>query len=841
MKNLLLIFTIFYAQILISQTLIINSGNTLDAEDPINIVFQLDSIIQNNTFPIEELNSDPISVRFERVETLVYKPNENNNENPYRYETKEYDFEDKIITLSNVEGTFKYSFESEDNFLEYFDIPIGEKMTSIRMWVEFPNSNFFNNDFYDTNSEQYIGVVGPNGPEFKVFFKEGIDEELYSNVFSISNNVISSNINSLIETANEDIILELNEDCGTPHCDRWVGNSSKNLAFPIIKDFTGDGINDIVGRVYTHYFGDIDWILTEEEKEMYFSRWVLLRGVSPNEYEAEYSFVESYDIISEGINVYSKDLDNDGDLDIYTLPDVYHGLQENKPTNWNGDISIYINDGIGNFTIFDETIFPRKSILGQIDDDSDIESISSVGKYDSRYFGVGEDSCVIKIIDKVNGEYSEIVSPEIMIRPQDGSKIFTRGVSGLKMYDFNNDGIDDIILWFNQTEMYEEFFDNDGNFIGEIESTSIDENGLNRTNYFIMIEGTENGFDFTNSDFSNNIIHSYSSLPHLDNYSFDIIQNGNTDVFFLFELSPAIYDQWNGYEYDGPLSILTSLEINGESFVDITSSYFPNQENLNYIFSSNEPRFTDFNNDGLLDIYFWGGWATSASSTKSLFLINKSTHFENAVVPYSDLYESVIGDFNNDGYMNLFQSVDNDLKFATNIQVNIENGKKSIDNEDFPAVILNLTFNDIDRDGVTDLEDQCPNTSTEVNVNSIGCSLSQIDSDGDGILNSEDQCPDTPTGVTVDLTGCSETQLSVDDEILGNSLKLYPNPSTNILTIESKKSAISKVEIYTVLGEKIKEITSNFGSITTDKLPKGIYIIRIYTDKSPILRKIIKI
>ena len=222
-------------------------------------------------------------------------------------------------------------------------------------------------------------------------------------------------------------------------------------------------------------------------------------------------------------------------------------------------------------------------------------------------------------------------------------------------------------------------------------------------------------------------------------------------------------------------------------------------------------------------------------------MINKSTHFENAVVPYSDLYESVIGDFNNDGYMNLFQSVDNDLKFATNIQVNIENGKKSIDNEDFPAVILNLTFNDIDRDGVTDLEDQCPNTSTEVNVNSIGCSLSQIDSDGDGILNSEDQCPDTPTGVTVDLTGCSETQLSVDDEILGNSLKLYPNPSTNILTIESKKSAISKVEIYTVLGEKIKEITSNFGSITTDKLPKGIYIIRIYTDKSPILRKIIKI
>ena len=80
---------------------------------------------------------------------------------------------------------------------------------------------------------------------------------------------------------------------------------------------------------------------------------------------------------------------------------------------------------------------------------------------------------LFKIIDKVNGEYSEIISPEIIIQPQDGSKIFHRGVSGLKIYDFNNDGIDDILLWLNQTEMYEEFFDNDGNFIGD--------NGVNIT------------------------------------------------------------------------------------------------------------------------------------------------------------------------------------------------------------------------------------------------------------------------------------------------------------------------------------------------------------------------
>ena len=94
---------------------------------------------------------------------------------------------------------------------------------------------------------------------------------------------------------------------------------------------------------------------------------------------------------------------------------------------------------------------------------------------------------------------------------------------------------------------------------------------------------------------------------------------------------------------------------------------------------------------------------------------------------------------------------------------------------------------------------------------------------------------------TVNSTGCSENQLSVDDELLDNSLKLYPNPVTNILTIESKNIKISKVEIYSILGEKIKEITSNFVSIATDKLSKGIYIIKIYSGKSSMIRKIIKI
>jgi flagellar capping protein FliD len=124
--------------------------------------------------------------------------------------------------------------------------------------------------------------------------------------------------------------------------------------------------------------------------------------------------------------------------------------------------------------------------------------------------------------------------------------------------------------------------------------------------------------------------------------------------------------------------------------------------------------------------------------------------------------------------------------------------------------------------------------------NGSSFTITVIDTDGDGVNDDIDTCPNTPTGETVNSTGCSTTQLSVDDEILDNSLKLYPNPVTNILTIESKNVAISKVEIYSILGKKIKEITSNFGSITTDNLPNGIYSIRIYSEKSSIIRKMIK-
>jgi len=57
---------------------------------------------------------------------------------------------------------------------------------------------------------------------------------------------------------------------------------------------------------------------------------------------------------------------------------------------------------------------------------------------------------------------------------------------------------------------------------------------------------------------------------------------------------------------------------------------------------------------------------------------------------------------------------------------------------------------DSDKDGVPDKIDKCPNTPVGAKVNEIGCP----DSDGDGVFDNEDKCPDTPAGAPVELDGC---------------------------------------------------------------------------------------
>lgn len=70
---------------------------------------------------------------------------------------------------------------------------------------------------------------------------------------------------------------------------------------------------------------------------------------------------------------------------------------------------------------------------------------------------------------------------------------------------------------------------------------------------------------------------------------------------------------------------------------------------------------------------------------------------------------------------------------------------------------------DLDRDGVADSKDQCPNTPSGASVDANGCA---IDSDNDGVADYRDECPDTPAGREVDEKGCKYVLTSTEEVTL---------------------------------------------------------------------------
>jgi ELWxxDGT repeat protein len=82
--------------------------------------------------------------------------------------------------------------------------------------------------------------------------------------------------------------------------------------------------------------------------------------------------------------------------------------------------------------------------------------------------------------------------------------------------------------------------------------------------------------------------------------------------------------------------------------------------------------------------------------------------------------------------------------------------------------------------------------------------------------------------------------LSIDEETLDNSIAIFPNPFKNKLNISTKLNEIVKIELYNILGSKIKTVTKNFDAISTSNFKSGVYVIKIYTENQSFSKKIIK-
>ncbi|CAI8356006.1 MAG: Uncharacterised protein [Cryomorphaceae bacterium] len=83
-------------------------------------------------------------------------------------------------------------------------------------------------------------------------------------------------------------------------------------------------------------------------------------------------------------------------------------------------------------------------------------------------------------------------------------------------------------------------------------------------------------------------------------------------------------------------------------------------------------------------------------------------------------------------------------------------------------------------------------------------------------------------GACRDTSDCFLIQnVSIESDLVNNSeIKLYPNPTNGIVTIDAKQ--FQKAVVFDATGRLI--LTSNSNIIDLERQPKGLYSIKVYTE-----------
>ena len=73
---------------------------------------------------------------------------------------------------------------------------------------------------------------------------------------------------------------------------------------------------------------------------------------------------------------------------------------------------------------------------------------------------------------------------------------------------------------------------------------------------------------------------------------------------------------------------------------------------------------------------------------------------------------------------------------------------------------------------------------------------------------------------------------------VNTNISIFPNPTTDYFKISTDLS-ISKIEIYNIIGKKIKTLkNTNSNTFAVSDLRNGIYLVRIFNSKNKVLKVI---
>jgi len=122
-------------------------------------------------------------------------------------------------------------------------------------------------------------------------------------------------------------------------------------------------------------------------------------------------------------------------------------------------------------------------------------------------------------------------------------------------------------------------------------------------------------------------------------------------------------------------------------------------------------------------------------------------------------------------------------------------------------------------------------------------SVNSLDSltTGDSVMSYADIYFDYNYPVTTNEAETIFELMGTEDMNLNNQVSIYPNPTKDKFTIQSEDK-IQSIEIYDVNGRlmQVTKLNSNQAVQDISKLPKGVYMLKIQSEKSTIKYKLIK-
>jgi hypothetical protein len=162
-----------------------------------------------------------------------------------------------------------------------------------------------------------------------------------------------------------------------------------------------------------------------------------------------------------------------------------------------------------------------------------------------------------------------------------------------------------------------------------------------------------------------------------------------------------------------------------------------------------------------------------------------------------------------------------------------DNLAPSLTNQDITIDLAgNNSISIVPSDVLDQVSDNCT-ANTNINL-----SLDQDTFTSDGVytvnLTAEDAQGNT---VTVQAEVTVDNTLGIDEQNFAEVVKLYPNPATSTVKIESK-TTIDTVEIFDQLGRQV--LTTNSTTFNIQDLPSGLYFVKIKSAKNQVIKRLIK-